>query len=322
MANRSRIIRGKTFEDIVECQICGFKIKNTIQSHIRFKHPEISCKEYVVKYDAEIMSEEARNRKAELMKGKNSGRVQSEEERKVRSDKNKKFYEEHPDRKDEMAVRQKAIYDSGEHPLFREEVRQQRREWMAELNKTEKQRAIVSNYMKNEYVCSEETRKKMSILSTGRLHSVETKNKISRIVSKQFKDGRKAPHFKKYANYVSTKTGKECFVMSKFEKIYFEMLDSDISVKDWISEPFSIRYELDGEEHSYFPDVLVDNKYLVEVKSKYYWYIDKEMCEAKAEAARVYCKQHNLEYKILYEEDLGLKLNIPDYMKDYVFPKK
>ncbi len=324
MANRSRIIRGKTFEDIVECQICGFKIKNTIQSHIRFSHPEISCKEYVVKYDAEIMSEEARNRKSELMKGKGAGRVQSEKERKVRSDKNKKFYEEHPEAKEVMGARQKALYDSGEHPLFREEVRQQRREWMTVLNKTEKQRAIVSNYMKNEYVWSEESKRKMSESTKGRIHSVESRRKMSDTRKQRIADGEYSTGGSIKGYFHSNKMNKDFSYRSDYELIFYQLIELDDSVLEYDCESIIIPYELNGEKHSYFPDVLINKKELIEINSKMVWILNEEKKLAKAAAARKYCEEHDLTYRIIYEDDLGITppQKYPKYVENYVFPRE
>jgi hypothetical protein len=67
----------------------------------------------------------------------------------------------------------------------------------------------------------------------------------------------------------------------------------------------------------------VNGNELVEVKSKYYWYLDKNKCCAKARAAREYCKKQGWTYKILYEDDLGIDVSgYPDYIKNYNFPKE
>ena len=320
--NRSKIIRSKTFEHEVECLICGFKSLTNIQNHIRFKHPEISIKEYMEKYDAEIMTEDAKKARAAKCLGKNKGRVQTEEEKIVRSQANKKFYEDHPEKREIVAKRQKEIYDSGNHPLFREDVRQGRRDRMSEMNKSETHRALVGNHMKNIYVCSDETREKCRINSTGRKHNKLSRLKMSNSALLQYANGRSPAHAKIIGYYTSIKNGDKIPYMSSYELKYFQILDSDENVKYWSYEPISIQYELKGKTHSYFPDVLVDNNCLVEVKSKYFWYRHKEMCEAKAQAAREYCKKMGWEYKIIYEDDLGIEIkSYPDYIKNFDFPR-
>lgn len=319
--NRSKIIRSRIFEHEVECQICGLKSLTNIQNHIRFKHPEISIKEYMEKYDAEIMSEDAKKARAAKCLGKNKGRVQTEEEKFIRSEKNKKFYEDHPEKREIVAKRQKEIYDSGNHPLFREDVRQGRRNRMSEMNKSEEHRVLVGNHMKNIYVCSEETREKFKISATGRLHSLDTKLDISKKVKQQYIEGRSPAHAKIMGHYYSNKNNKTFSYMSSYELKYYQILDSDDTVKIWEVEPINIQYKLEGENHSYFPDILYNGKVLVEVKSKYFWYKHREMCEAKAQAAREYCAKIGWEYKIVYEDDLNIKSTLSEEMKNFDFPR-
>jgi len=119
-----KTLRTKIFEHEVECQICGHKSTTNIQNHIRFKHPEISIKDYMNKYDAEIMSEDAKKSRAAKCLGKNKDKSASQETREIMSQKNKQFYIDHPEKRKIIALRQKEIYDSGNHPLFREDVRQ------------------------------------------------------------------------------------------------------------------------------------------------------------------------------------------------------
>jgi len=321
--NRSKIIRSKAFEHEVECQICGFKSLTNIQNHIRFKHPEISIKEYMEKYDAEIMTEDAKKARAAKCLGKNKGRVQTEEEKAVRSEKNKKFYEDHPEKREIVAKRQKEIYEAGNHPLFREDVRQKRRDRMSEMNKSEEHRALVGNHMRNIYVCSEKTKALMKIKFKGRVHSAKTREKISLTKKAKFADGFYTSCGKIKGYFLSEKMKKELPYKSKFELIYYMFLEEDISIKTYEVEKIRIPYLLNGEKHTYFPDVLVDDRILVEINSKMVWYLNRVKKEAKAQAAREYCKKMGWEYKIIYEDDLGIEIkNYPDYIKNFNFPRE
>ena len=121
---------------------------------------------------------------------------------------------------------------------------------------------------------------------------------------------------------------------SLWEKKFMNYCDLNESVNEWQSEEFFIPYvsPLDNRVHRYFPDFLIKYKdskkrlrtMVVEVKPKKEtkmpptnpkkrtkswaysvrtWAIN----QAKWKAAREFCKDRNYEFKIMTEDDLGIK---------------
>ena len=121
---------------------------------------------------------------------------------------------------------------------------------------------------------------------------------------------------------------------SLWEKKFMNYCDITESVNEWQSEEFFIPYRspLDNRMHSYFPDFLIkyqDNNgrrriMVVEIKpkketkmpatnpkkrSKSWAYSVRTWAvnQAKWKAAREYCRDRNYEFKIMTEDDLGIK---------------
>jgi hypothetical protein len=68
---------------------------------------------------------------------------------------------------------------------------------------------------------------------------------------------------------------------------------------NWVSgeKGFNIKYKnFDGTERNYFPDFVINNKYVVEIKPKKLW--NSDWVIRKKEAALKYCKENNLIYKL------------------------
>ena len=104
--------------------------------------------------------------------------------------------------------------------------------------------------------------------------------------------------------------------------------DNSDNVLKWSSEELSIRYRspLDQKIHRYFPDFIVQmttgKKYMIEIKpsrqtippkspkrkTKAYMRESFEYIKntAKWSAAKNYCEDNNLEFKIMTEKDLGV----------------
>jgi hypothetical protein len=120
---------------------------------------------------------------------------------------------------------------------------------------------------------------------------------------------------------------------SLWERKFMRYCDLNENVNQWQSEEFWIPYKspLDGKVHRYFPDFFVKYKdkngtirvVVIEIKPKK----EVEMPEqnpkrktkawaykvqtwlknqAKCEAAKEYCADHNYEFRIMTEEDLGI----------------
>ena len=121
---------------------------------------------------------------------------------------------------------------------------------------------------------------------------------------------------------------------SSWEKKFMNWCDLTESVSEWQSEEFFIPYRspLDNRMHRYFPDFLIkyqDNNgkrriMVVEIKpkketkmpatnpkkrSKSWAYSVRTWAvnQAKWKAAREYCRDRNYEFKIMTEDDLGIK---------------
>lgn len=96
---------------------------------------------------------------------------------------------------------------------------------------------------------------------------------------------------------VDTIKGGNCHYRSSWEKMLYEILDTNDDVISYKSEPFFIRYEFEGTSHRYIPDLLiqfVDKTVLCEVKPISMRSTDKNI--AKREAALKYCSENGYEY--------------------------
>ena len=121
---------------------------------------------------------------------------------------------------------------------------------------------------------------------------------------------------------------------SSWERKFCAWCDLNENIVEWASEEFCIPYlsPLDGRVHRYFPDFLIKVKekngstktYVVEVKPKRQTkppqrkskkvtksFINEaktyEVNKAKWRAATEWCKDRRLEFKIITEDELGIK---------------
>ena len=120
---------------------------------------------------------------------------------------------------------------------------------------------------------------------------------------------------------------------SLWERKFMVYCDSNANVLEWNSEEIAIPYisPVDHRSHRYFPDFYMKvketdgriKKYVIEVKplkqcsppkkpkrqTKGYLYEAYEYAknQAKWKAATEYCKDRRLEFKVLTENELGIK---------------
>ena len=120
---------------------------------------------------------------------------------------------------------------------------------------------------------------------------------------------------------------------SSWERKFCLWCDTNPNILKWASEEFSIPYvsPLDGRVHRYFPDALIEykdstgkvKKALIEIKperqtkppvkkdrvTKSFIYETKTYLvnEAKWKAASEFCKDNGIEFKIITENELGIK---------------
>ena len=120
---------------------------------------------------------------------------------------------------------------------------------------------------------------------------------------------------------------------SLWELKFMKYCDSNQNILEWGSEEFFIRYisPIDNRAHRYFPDFYIKvresngqiKKYVIEIKPKKQCIEPKvqkkktrsyvyQVCEyaknqAKWEAAKEFCEDRQWEFKVLTENELGIK---------------
>ena len=120
---------------------------------------------------------------------------------------------------------------------------------------------------------------------------------------------------------------------SLWELKFMKYCDSNQNILEWGSEEFFIRYisPIDNRTHRYFPDFYIKvresngqiKKYVIEIKPKkqciepkvqkrktkgyVYEVYEYAKNQAKWKAATEYCKDRRLEFKVLTENELGIK---------------
>ena len=158
--------------------------------------------------------------------------------------------------------------------------------------------------------------------------------KISESLKRYYKEHPQdpTPHIKNWKNgvydnvdfkigisgyFTSLKMNKTIRFRSLLELYYLLLIERDVTIKNYIYEPFHIEME-NGK--SYMPDFLLNQKTIVELKAKKYVERVKGVQEKvlyKQSQAIKYCSSHNLEYKIIYDEDIGFESRkMKHYIKD------
>ncbi|MDB4681426.1 TnsA endonuclease N-terminal domain-containing protein [bacterium] len=114
---------------------------------------------------------------------------------------------------------------------------------------------------------------------------------------------------------------------SLLERRFMRYCDLNTDILYWASEELAVRYysPLDKKYHRYFPDFIVktinNEKYMIEIKpsrqavkpkppkkkTKSYMRESFEYIknQAKWQAAKVYCEDKGMQFKIITEKDLG-----------------
>lgn len=114
----------------------------------------------------------------------------------------------------------------------------------------------------------------------------------------------------------SLKNNKKYFFRSLLELFFMLKLEEDSSIITYQYEPIHIKMDNGA---IYTPDILLNDK-LIELKSKKYVERVKEVkekVEYKTQQALKYCKQNNLQYQIIYDEDIGfISKNFKRFLRD------
>jgi hypothetical protein len=137
------------------------------------------------------------------------------------------------------------------------------------------------------------------------MNSPESMNKAKETLRKKMSEGDyKAKTYRGICGYyVSKKTNQEEYYHSSYELIRMQELDMDSDVLTW-TKKHKICIHLEGK-HWYIPDILIEyvnnEKVLEEIKG----YIrDEDLFNKQIEAAKKYCEEKNIIYKINYMKHL------------------
>ena len=167
-------------------------------------------------------------------------------------------------------------------------------------------------------------------IPVGYIRTNEIKNKISNTLKKKYlakeisvnKEAlSKAWEDGKYKNakmgrgiqgyFFSLKNNKDFYFRSLLELKFMIILENESKVFNYQFEKICIKME---EGHRYTPDVLINDKFLIELKPRCcYKYDNNERLKAEQECAIKYCKQNNLEFRYIYDDELDF--NSSQYRK-------
>ena len=187
---------------------------------------------------------------------------------------------------------------------------------------------------------SEETKKKIGEASRGRIipqyeRTPEIREKISQGLKKYYSTHEVSEETRKklsqawadgkYKNsamgrgiqghFFSLKNNKKFIFRSLLELFYFLSLEEDIAVQNYEVEPFYIPFE----NHHYTPDILINNKIIVELKpSKHLQYTEEnERFQKEIEVATKYAKNNKKEFRLIYDTDINFRTStFKTYLKN------
>ena len=158
------------------------------------------------------------------------------------------------------------------------------------------------------YERTEEIRQKISqslkeYYSTHEI-SQETREKLSEAWTKGcYKNASMGRGYNGY--FYSPKNNKNFFFRSLLELNYFIILEQDDTVINYTVEPFQIKLP---NNHHYTPDVLVNNKIIIELKPlKHLNWENQDRWNMEMEALKRYSLEHNYLYKIIYDDDISFE---------------
>lgn len=200
------------------------------------------------------------------------------------------------------------------HLKFNTSANQGRRNSSYRKQFSEERRKKISNSLKEGYANG-------TIKPTYYERTPEIREKISNSLKDYFKEHPQdpTPHIENWRNgiysnvdfhigiggsFYSIKNNIKIRFRSLLELFYSLKLEKDLEVINYKYEPFVIECD---NGHTYTPDFLINNVDVVELKSKkYVRNVNgvKEKVEYKEQQAIKYCSQKNLNYKIIYDEDI------------------
>jgi len=92
------------------------------------------------------------------------------------------------------------------------------------------------------------------------------------------------------------------FYRSSYELDFLLLCENNSQVRSIQYNLPGINYIFENEDHWYFPDFIINNKYMVEIKANYQLKENKTI--AKIDAGKVFCKNNNLNFVVITETEL------------------
>lgn len=205
----------------------------------------------------------------ELVRNNQRAAAGTEESKLRKSIAQKKSYRDNPDRGRKLGEKNRQFYVS--HPEIRRQISSKVSQYYIDNPEA---RAKVSNDVKNRWLDPTDAMLENGCGPRG-------------IISKSY----------------SIWEDKEIKFDSSWEVHFFESC-VNLSVDKLLRCPFGLRYlsPVDNEIHTYLPDFLLNDRYLIEIKPNYL--IHDPVNQAKFHAASIYCSDHNLSYVIITEDYL------------------
>jgi hypothetical protein len=112
--------------------------------------------------------------------------------------------------------------------------------------------------------------------------------------------------------YFSTKMNTEFGLQSRLELHVATLLDESSKVGCWQYTPVCIPYNWSGRDRKYYPDFLVNEKVVLEVKSDYVFGVDSGKSAAKIAQATRWCKENGLVFEYW---EFGIRIPTLDKVK-------
>lgn len=164
----------------------------------------------------------------------------------------------------------------------------------------------ISATSKAQFACGERSNAGQHNPMYGKNHTIETRELMSEMIEKTWSQ-RKGAHIR--GIYFSTKNLVEMKYRSFWELIAMQAFDKDENIVNFISEPFSIKYQRSTEQQNrrYYPDFQIFYKdgsiKVIEIKPKFF--MKYEINKSKFENATKYCKEKGFIFEVWHAEEIN-----------------
>lgn len=257
---------------IRNCPKCSCEIKYTNKYNmLSATKKETKCKSCGIK---EVITDEVKKKMSERVKGENNPMFG-------------KFGELNPFfGKNHSEETKKKIVNGRDYSIYRtEEFRQK----MSKLSKGE------NNPMYGKSLFDFWIEKHGEEIANNKILDYRNKQSINNRGEKNNMYGRPAP--KNSGNGISG-WYKDWFFRSLLELSYMINIIERFNLK-WESgelEKYKIKYTIDNTEKNYFPDFVINNKYIIECKPRSLW--GTKINKMKFDSAKIFCDNNNYIFKI------------------------